>query len=281
MSNKFNILLSYSVSLKLCSYILLQITPKFSDQASQVKQSSRSVLNDARKSQNSKLDTLAKAQISREESLSTSTPFGFQKGFLLGPALNSSKSSKVQQQALKTSSSESAVSHVNSVSASVSTTEPDVPFIRRAPIAQRHDPLRLDEVQHKMQQAKSILIILIVWKLQGYCIKYITSYIVFINFLCQNLHTTESVLSEWLTNDLLDRVESDEFLGRMMAAPDMPQILSEFQKDPGAAMQKYSHRADVMRMFREFCGMLGDNFTKVAAREDASGAAQRVGNDAP
>lgn len=57
----------------------------------------------------------------------------------------------------------------------------------------------------------------------------------------------------------------------MMAAPDTQQIIAEFQKDPGAAMRKYSHRADIMRMFREFCGMLGDNFAKVAAREEASG----------
>ena len=78
-------------------------------------------------------------------------------------------------------------------------------------------------------------------------------------------------------NDFLERVESDDFLGRMMAAPDTPQILSEFQKDPGVAMRKYSHRADIMRMFREFCGMLGDNFAKVAAHEEASAAAGAAG----
>ena len=66
----------------------------------------------------------------------------------------------------------------------------------------------------------------------------------------------------------------------MMAAPDTPQILSEFQKDPGVAMRKYSHRADVMRMFREFCGMLGDNFAKVAAHDEASAAAGGAGGPA-
>ena len=117
--------------------------------------------NNTHKSLNSKsaaLKTPEKLQSSPAKPSSSSTAFGFQKGFLLGPISNSSsKSVKASPSASKTPTSPNKSSNNGSEGTSVTSTEPDIPYIRRAPAAQRPDPLRLEEVQQKMQQAKGLL----------------------------------------------------------------------------------------------------------------------------
>ena len=68
----------------------------------------------------------------------------------------------------------------------------------------------------------------------------------------------------WMTDDLLKKVEGNEFLLRMLADPEVSQALTEFQTRPAEALAKYRQRPEIMRFLQEFAGILGENFTRVA-----------------
>jgi len=63
--------------------------------------------------------------------------------------------------------------------------------------------------------------------------------------------------TEWLTEDLLQQIQSNSELCRRLQDPTFMQAIAEFQANPQAAMQKYSDNAAMQTFFREFCGILG------------------------
>ena len=75
---------------------------------------------------------------------------------------------------------------------------------------------------------------------------YVTGFIAFFLF------------SDWITNDLLTKIEKNDSLSKRFSDARFMQALEEFQKDPEGAMQKYKGNEDVERFLQEFCGLLGE-----------------------
>ncbi|GFO03477.1 hypothetical protein PoB_002998200 [Plakobranchus ocellatus] len=68
---------------------------------------------------------------------------------------------------------------------------------------------------------------------------------------------------DWITDDLLTKIEKNETLRKRFADPRFMQALEEFQKDPTAAMAKYKGNQEVETFLQQFCGLLGDHFTSL------------------
>lgn len=64
-------------------------------------------------------------------------------------------------------------------------------------------------------------------------------------------------LSDWISDDLLDKVEKNELLLKRFADPHFMKALEEFQANPVAAMEKYKGNKEVEKFLMEFCGLLG------------------------
>ena len=64
-------------------------------------------------------------------------------------------------------------------------------------------------------------------------------------------------ISEWINDDLLNKVEGNELLLKRFADPNFMKALEEFQTNPEAAMAKYKGNKEVESFLLEFCGLLG------------------------
>jgi len=64
-------------------------------------------------------------------------------------------------------------------------------------------------------------------------------------------------VAEWLTEDLLQKIQSSGELCQRLQDPTFMHAIAEFQANPQAAMQKYGDNATMQEFFREFCGILG------------------------
>ncbi|CAG5132590.1 unnamed protein product [Candidula unifasciata] len=115
----------------------------------------------------------------------------------------------------------------------------DIPFISPQSGKTQSD-LTLDEVQQAMSEAKGLL---------------------------DN--------PDWISDDLLDKVEKNELLLKRFADPHFMKALEEFQTNPVAAMEKYKGNKEVEKFLMEFCGLLGDHFTKLG---DGSASTSRNTN---
>jgi len=65
------------------------------------------------------------------------------------------------------------------------------------------------------------------------------------------------LLIEWLTDDLLKRIQSSGKLCQQLQDPSFVQAIAEFHANPQAAMQKYGDNAAVQAFFSDFCAILG------------------------
>jgi hypothetical protein len=62
---------------------------------------------------------------------------------------------------------------------------------------------------------------------------------------------------EWVTDDLLSKVQSNELLIKRLSDPRFVEAIGEFQKNPERAKEKYKGNVEVLQFFTEFCGLLG------------------------
>ncbi|XP_059153508.1 uncharacterized protein LOC131939304 [Physella acuta] len=83
----------------------------------------------------------------------------------------------------------------------------------------------------------------------------------------QAMSETKGLLDnqDWITDDLLSKVEKNEFLLKRFADPTFMNALHEFQTNPVAAMEKYKSNKEVEKFLMEFCGLLGDHFTNMTS----------------
>jgi hypothetical protein len=63
--------------------------------------------------------------------------------------------------------------------------------------------------------------------------------------------------TDWVTEDLLGKVQNNETLLRGMSNPHFMQALAEFQSNPQAAMAKYQDNPEMQKFLKDFCGILG------------------------
>ncbi|KAL7752509.1 hypothetical protein RI367_002043 [Sorochytrium milnesiophthora] len=81
---------------------------------------------------------------------------------------------------------------------------------------------------------------------------------------------------EWMTPDLLNRVEQDAVLGKLMEDPDFQQFIAMMQSDPKRAMQKYGHRQDFAKGMQQFMGMMGHQFDQLATGREETARQDKV-----
>ncbi|XP_055888153.1 uncharacterized protein LOC106061145 isoform X1 [Biomphalaria glabrata] len=153
---------------------------------------------------------------------------GMKKGFLFGSSpksSNTSKPSEVTETAAKENAQPLSPSDVKKESKIQK--EDNIPYICPK-TGKTESGLTLDEVQQAMSETKSLL---------------------------NN--------QDWINDDLLNKLEKNEFLLKRFADPHFMNALQEFQTNPQAAMEKYKSNKEVEKFLMEFCGLLGDHFTKI------------------
>ncbi|XP_071486507.1 uncharacterized protein [Diadema antillarum] len=68
---------------------------------------------------------------------------------------------------------------------------------------------------------------------------------------------------DWITGDLLSKIEKNPHLARQMADPRFSQAMAMFQTNPQAAMQHFQSSPDIQQFFKEFCEILGNHFSNM------------------
>lgn len=81
---------------------------------------------------------------------------------------------------------------------------------------------------------------------------------------------------EWLTEDLLSNVESNEKLFKQLSDPKIARAVDMMQKDPKSAMEYYKNDMEVQLFFKEFYKVLGSHFTKLGDKSESTGATTSV-----
>ncbi|XP_071818853.1 uncharacterized protein [Apostichopus japonicus] len=82
---------------------------------------------------------------------------------------------------------------------------------------------------------------------------------------------------DWLSSDLLDKVEKHPYLAEVMANPDFTSVLSKFEKDPKGAAEQLHNNPQLQHIFRDFCAILGDHFTSLPGTPDAPQSTDHLG----
>jgi hypothetical protein len=70
---------------------------------------------------------------------------------------------------------------------------------------------------------------------------------------------------EWLTDDLLQRIQANDNLCHRLQDPLFMHAITEFQTNPQAAMYKYRDNATMQTFFKDICSILGEHFSSLAA----------------
>ncbi|KAK2162369.1 hypothetical protein LSH36_100g12082 [Paralvinella palmiformis] len=83
---------------------------------------------------------------------------------------------------------------------------------------------------------------------------------------------------DWVTEDLLHKVENNGTLLHGLSNPHFMQALNEFQSNPQQALEKYGDNPEVQRFLKEFCALLGDHFTKMPSNTSSQSDGVASGN---
>lgn len=69
------------------------------------------------------------------------------------------------------------------------------------------------------------------------------------------------LIVEWITEDLLSKVQKNPKLMKQLDDPHFSKVLTEFQKNPQQAMAAVRNDPEAKEFIQEFCGLLGNHFT--------------------
>lgn len=72
---------------------------------------------------------------------------------------------------------------------------------------------------------------------------------------------------EWITDDLLKKIEANPSLAKLLMDPKFTAALSQVQEDPVKAMAMLSSNPEMQKALQEFSGILGEHFTLLGHSE--------------
>ena len=72
---------------------------------------------------------------------------------------------------------------------------------------------------------------------------------------------------EWITDDLLKKIEANPSLAKLLMDPKFTAALSQVQEDPVKAMAMLSSKPEMQKALQEFSGILGEHFTLLGHSE--------------
>lgn len=90
-----------------------------------------------------------------------------------------------------------------------------------------------------------------------------------------NIPSLES--KEWITDDLLKKIEANPSLAKLLMDPKFTAALSQVQADPVKAMAMLSSNPEMQKALQEFSGILGDHFSLLGHSEQISTAPRNIG----
>lgn len=73
--------------------------------------------------------------------------------------------------------------------------------------------------------------------------------------------------TDWVTENLLQRIQSNPNLSGRLSDPQFIQALTEFQQNPQAAIAKYQDDQQLQGAMQQFCNILGDHFLKLDKKD--------------
>ncbi|XP_076090305.1 uncharacterized protein LOC143062524 [Mytilus galloprovincialis] len=79
--------------------------------------------------------------------------------------------------------------------------------------------------------------------------------------------TISSKKDEWMTDDLLSKVEKNETLLKKLQDPRFMEAVNMFQTNPTAAMERYKNDKETQEAFMQFCGLMGNHSTNIADKD--------------
>lgn len=82
---------------------------------------------------------------------------------------------------------------------------------------------------------------------------------------------------EWITDDLLKKIEANPSLAKLLMDPKFTAALSQVQADPVKAMAMLSSNPEMQKALQEFSGILGEHFTSLGHSEQISTAPRNIG----
>eukprot|EP00128_Syssomonas_multiformis_P009278 Colp12_sorted_trinity150504_noHs@20455 len=74
---------------------------------------------------------------------------------------------------------------------------------------------------------------------------------------------------DWITPELLEKIAKRPHLLQLLSNPGFSQALTELQRNPQAAMQKYQNNPEFSEALKEFAGFIGEHFEQLADKEEA------------
>ena len=75
------------------------------------------------------------------------------------------------------------------------------------------------------------------------------------------------IVIDWITEDLLSKVEKNPKLLKQLEDERFSQALTAFQANPQQAMLAVQNDPEVKEFIQEFCGLLGDHFASLGEEE--------------
>ena len=72
---------------------------------------------------------------------------------------------------------------------------------------------------------------------------------------------------DWITEDLLSKIEKNPKLMKQLEDPRFSQALTTFQANPQKALLAVQNDPEVNEFIQEFCGFLGEHFTTLGEEE--------------
>lgn len=126
----------------------------------------------------------------------------------------------------------------NLVKATADTTGSAIPTIRPKNSSQSSeaDRLRLEEVQEAMKNS--------------------------------SLEGLVDTSDEWANDDLMQKVANNPRLAAGLRNPKFAAALEAMQRDPKAAMTRFRDHPEIIDFLQEFCGIMGQHFTKLGKEQD-------------
>lgn len=66
---------------------------------------------------------------------------------------------------------------------------------------------------------------------------------------------------EWVTDDLLEKIERHPLLSKAFRDPSLSQVLAEFQRNPETILKAAQGNPEMMQFLKEFSSLMGEHFT--------------------
>lgn len=73
---------------------------------------------------------------------------------------------------------------------------------------------------------------------------------------------------DWITDDLLSKIQQNPVLAKSFADPSLSRVLEDFHRDPQDTLSRAKNNPEVEQFLKEFCALMGSHLTALADEEE-------------